>query len=357
MERLQALWQALRGYDPAPLDAAPKPAGLLGRLFGRTTAPPRREPPQGLYLVGEVGRGKSMLMDLFFETAEVPRKQRLHFHAFMQQAHRRIHGWKQVHGDSADPIPPLADSVAADAALLCFDEFQVHDIADAMILGRLFEALFARGTVMVATSNTAPDDLFKGQPGRDAFLPFITLIKRRVEVWPLAAARDYRRERIRSLPTWHVPADGRAEAALDTAFTELTGQARGEPMELPLLGRVIEVPEAARGVARFDFNQLCGKPLGPADYLAIARAFHSLVVDDIPRLGPENFDKARRFITCIDTLYEHRCKLVASAASTPDQLYERGTNAAMFERTASRLTEMQSQEYLTLPHLGGQSSA
>ena len=352
--RLQALWQALRGYDPAPLDAAPKPAGLLGRLFGRASAPARQDPPRGLYLVGEVGRGKSMLMDLFFETAEVPRKQRLHFHAFMQQAHRRIHGWKQVHGDSADPIPPLADSIAADAALLCFDEFQVHDIADAMILGRLFEALFARGTVIVATSNTAPDDLFKGQPGRDAFLPFIALIKRHVEVWPLAAARDYRRERIRSLPTWHVPADGRAEAALDAAFAALTGQERGTPIELPLLGRAIEVPEAARGVARFDFNQLCGKPLGPADYLAIAQAFHSLVVDGIPRLGPENFDKARRFITCVDTLYEHRCKLVASAASSPDQLYERGTNAAMFERTASRLAEMQSQEYLALPHLGGQ---
>ncbi|MEY3729568.1 MAG: hypothetical protein RLZZ57_324 [Pseudomonadota bacterium] len=351
--RLQALWLALRGYDPAPLDTAPKPAGLLGRLFGRASAPARQDPPRGLYLVGEVGRGKSMLMDLFFETAEVPRKQRLHFHAFMQQAHRRIHGWKQVHGDSADPIPPLADSIAVDAALLCFDEFQVHDIADAMILGRLFEALFARGTVIVATSNTAPDDLFKGQPGRDAFLPFIALINRHVEVWPLVAARDYRRERIRSLPTWHVPADGRAEAALDAAFATLTGQERGAPIELPLLGRVIEVPEAARGVARFDFNALCGKPLGPADYLAIAQAFHSLVVDDIPRLGPENFDKARRFITCVDTLYEHRCKLVASAASSPDQLYERGTNAAMFERTASRLAEMQSQEYLALPHLGG----
>ena len=355
VERLQSLWQSLRGYDPAPLEAAAKPSGLLGRLFGRSAASPRAELPQGLYLVGEVGRGKSMLMDLFFETAEVPRKQRLHFHAFMQQAHRRIHGWKQVHGDSADPIPPLADSIAADAALLCFDEFQVHDIADAMILGRLFEALFARGTVIVATSNTAPDDLFKGQPGRDAFLPFIALINRHVEVWPLVAARDYRRERIRSLPTWHVPADGRAEAALDAAFAALTGQEKGAPMGLPLLGRVIEVPEAARGVARFDFNQLCGKPLGPADYLAIAQAFHSLVVDGIPRLGPENFDKARRFITCIDTLYEHRCKLVASAASTPDQLYERGTNAAMFERTASRLSEMQSQEYRALAHLGGQS--
>jgi cell division protein ZapE len=355
VERLQSLWQSLRGYDPAPLEPIAKPSGLLGRLFGRSAASPRAEPPQGLYLVGEVGRGKSMLMDLFFETAEVPRKQRLHFHAFMQQAHRRIHGWKQAHGDSADPIPPLADSIAADAALLCFDEFQVHDIADAMILGRLFEALFARGTVIVATSNTAPDDLFKGQPGRDAFLPFIALINRHVEVWPLVAARDYRRERIRSLPTWHVPADGRAEAALDAAFAALTGQEKGAPMGLPLLGRVIEVPEAARGVARFDFNQLCGKPLGPADYLAIAQAFHSLVVDGIPRLGPENFDKARRFITCIDTLYEHRCKLVASAASTPDQLYERGTNAAMFERTASRLSEMQSQEYRALAHLGGQS--
>ncbi|MBM3589436.1 MAG: AFG1 family ATPase [Alphaproteobacteria bacterium] len=356
-ERLQALWRALLAYDPAPLADAPKPAGLLGRLLGRATAPARPDPPQGLYLVGEVGRGKSMLMDLFFETAEVPRKQRLHFHAFMQQVHRRIHGWKQAHGESADPISPLADSIAADAALLCFDEFQVHDIADAMILGRLFEALFARGTVIVATSNTAPDDLFKGQPGRDAFLPFIALINRHVEVWPLVAARDYRRARIRNLPTWHVPADGRSEAALDAAFAELTGQTRGTPTALAVLGREIEVPGAALGVARFEFNQLCGKPLGPADYLAIAEAFHTLLLDDIPRLGPENFDKARRFIICIDTLYEHRCKLVASAACSPDQLYERGTNAAMFERTASRLTEMQSQEYLALPHLGRQTPA
>ena len=352
--RLQRLWQDLKGYDPAPLNAEPaKPSGLLGRLFGRQPqAPAAPAAPKGLYLVGEVGRGKSMLMDLFFETAEVPRKQRLHFHAFMQQAHRRIHGWKRAHGDTADPIPPLADSVAADAALLCFDEFQVHDIADAMILGRLFEALFARGTVMVATSNTAPDDLFKGQPGRDAFLPFIALIKQRVEVLPLAAQRDYRRERIRNLPTWHVPPDGRAERALDAAFAALSGEAQGQPRRLALLGRVIDIPSEARGVARFDFDQLCGRPLGPADYLAIANAFHSLVVDGIPRLGPENFDKARRFITCVDTLYEHRCKLVASAEASPDQLYERGTNAAMFERTASRLEEMQSQDYRALPHLG-----
>lgn len=350
-ERLQDLWRRLRGYDPKPETAAQP--GFLARLFG-TRKPVDEAPngtPLGLYLVGEVGRGKSMLMDLFFACAEVPRKQRLHFHQFMQQAHRRIHAWKKEHGDTEDPIPPLADSIAAEAALLCFDEFQVHDIADAMILGRLFEALFQRGVVVVATSNTEPDDLFKGRPGRDAFLPFITLIKKRIEVLRLEAARDYRRERIRGLPTWHAPVDGRAERALDSAFRELTGQEHGEPTRLAVLGRWLDVPQAARGVARFDFEALCGRPLGPADYLALATQMHTLVIDGIPRLGPENFDKARRFITLVDALYEHRCKLVASAEALPDLLYERGENAAMFERTASRLVEMQSQAYLALPHL------
>ena len=358
-ERLQDLWRRLRDYDPKP-EAAAQP-GFLARIFG-TRRPVDEAPegtPQGLYIVGEVGRGKSMLMDLFFACADVPRKQRLHFHQFMQQAHRRIHAWKQALGDDAaarpsqdaDPIPPLADSIATDAALLCFDEFQVHDIADAMILGRLFEALFQRGVVVVATSNTEPDDLFKGKPGRDAFLPFIALIKKRVEVLRLDAARDYRRERIRGLPTWHAPVDGRAERALDSAFRELTGEEHGDPARLAVLGRWVEVPQAARGVARFDFDDICGRPLGPADYLAIATQMHTLVIDGIPRLGPENFDKARRFITLVDALYEHRCKLVASAEAMPDLLYERGENAAMFERTASRLVEMQSQTYLALQHL------
>jgi cell division protein ZapE len=292
-----------------------------------------------------------MLMDLFFACAEVPRKKRLHFHQFMQQCHRRIHAWKQQNPQGEDPIQPLADSIFAEAALLCFDEFQVHDITDAMILGRLFEALFARGVVVVATSNTAPDDLFRGKPGRDAFLPFIALIKKRLNVLHLEAARDYRRERIRGLPTWHVPADGRAERALDAAFRELTGQDHAPPARLAVLGREVEIPEAARGVARADFETLCGQPLGPADYLALATHYHSLVLDGVPRLGPENFDKARRFVTLIDSLYEHRCKLIASAEAPPDSLYERGENAAMFERTASRLIEMQSQDYLALPHL------
>jgi cell division protein ZapE len=353
-EALQDLWRRTRGYDPDP--ELPEPGGFFARFLRRrksedeqASAPPGT--PMGLYLVGEVGRGKSMLMDLFFACAEVRRKRRIHFHQFMQQCHGRIHAWKKQHGDTADPIPALADSISAEAALLCFDEFQVHDIADAMILGRLFQALFARGTVVVATSNTVPDDLFRGRPGRDAFLPFIALIKRRLDVLVLEAARDYRRERIRGLPTWHAPVDGRAERALDAAFAELTGEAHGAPQHLAVLGRALEVPQAARGVARFDFDQLCGKPLGPADYLALATHFHTLVLDGVPRLGPDNFDKARRFITLVDALYEHRVKLVASAAAAPDALYERGENAAMFERTASRLMEMQSQDYLGLPHL------
>jgi cell division protein ZapE len=350
VEILQDLWRRLRGYEPKQEE--PEKSGFMARFFRRK--PVEDEPgnsPQGLYLVGEVGRGKSMLMDLFFACADVPRKKRIHFHQFMQQSHARIHAWRKQHGDGADPIPPLADQILAEAALLCFDEFQVHDIADAMILGRLFEALFARGTVIVATSNTAPDDLFKGRPGRDAFLPFIQLINRHVAVLQLKSAQDYRRDRIHGLPTWHAPVDGRAERALDAAFLELTGRKRGEPETISVLGRKVTLPQAVGGVARADFDDLCGVPLGPADYLAISTHFHTLVLDGVPRLGPDNFDRARRFITLIDTLYEHRCKLVASAAADPDRLYEQGENAAMFQRTASRLLEMQSHEYLGLAHL------
>jgi cell division protein ZapE len=351
-EILQDLWRRTRGYDPHPDE--PEQGGFFARFMRRKPVAAEEAPagtPMGLYLVGDVGRGKSMLMDLFFDTAEVARKRRIHFHQFMQDVHQRIHAWKKQHGDTADPIPPLADSVTAEAALLCFDEFQVHDIADAMILGRLFQALFARGTVVVATSNTAPADLFRGRPGRDAFLPFIGLISRRLDLLTLEAARDYRRDRIRAMPTWHVPPDGLAERALDAAFAELTGVRHGEATRLSLLGRSLDVPQAARGVARFDFEALCGRPLGPADYLALATHFHTLVLDGIPRLGPENFDRARRFITLVDALYEHRVKLVASAEAVPDRLCEAGDSAAMFERTASRLNEMQSQDWLGLPHL------
>ena len=200
------MWTTLRGYDPPP--RRPNGIGLFSRLLRRDPSP---EQPNGLYIVGEVGRGKSMLMDLFFAAADVRRKQRIHFHRFMQNVHARFHAFRRANPEIDDPIPPLADSIAAEAALLCFDEFQVNDIADAMILGRLFQALFDRGVVVVATSNIAPDDLFKGQPGRDAFLPFIELIKQRLDVVTMDAGRDFRRERLRGMRTWLVPADARAD--------------------------------------------------------------------------------------------------------------------------------------------------
>ncbi len=347
-ERLQDLWAKLRGYDPPP---QPDRARFIGRLLRRRPVDEAPSGPSGLYLVGEVGRGKSMLMDLFFAEAQVARKQRIHFHAFMQDIHARVFAWKQANPGGADPVPPLADEIARGAALLCFDEFQVNDIVDAMILGRLFGALFDRAVVVVATSNTTPDDLFRGKPGRDAFLPFIALIKQHLDVLVLDGGHDFRRERLRGLPTWHVPADGRADVALDRAFAALSGGAAPKAQRLTVNGRTLRVPLAADGVARFDFAALCGQPLGPGDYLAIATQFQALVLDGVPRLGPENYDQARRFITLVDALYEHRVKLVASADAAPDQLYERGEGAKAFERTASRLEEMQSNDWIALQHL------
>lgn len=348
-ETLQALWVRLRGYDPRPVPS--EASGLLSRLFRRIPGREAPEPIRGLYLVGEVGRGKSMLMDMFFGTAEVPRKKRLHFHEFMAQCHKRIHAWKRAHPDGTDPIPPLADSIASEAALLCFDEFQVQDVADAMILGRLFQALFARGTVVVATSNTAPDDLFAGRPGRDAFLPFIAILKQNLEVLTLAAARDYRRNRAPGIAVWHVPADAAAERALDEAFRTLAGVEKGEPLTLSVFGRDLRLSEAANGVVRARFEELCGAALGPADYLALASHVHTLVLSGIPRFTPETRDRARRFVLLVDALYEHRCRLIASAEAEPDALCTEGEEAAIFARTASRLMEMRSADYLAREHL------
>jgi len=347
-ERLQSLWVKLRGYNPHPKAA---PNGWVGKLLRRKQVDEAGEHPNGLYLVGEVGRGKSMLMDLFFEAAEVPRKRRIHFHEFMQETHRRFHQIKRDNPGIDDPIPPLADLIAEEAALLCFDEFQVHDIVDAMILGRLFEALFARLVVVVATSNTVPDDLFKGKPGRDAFLPFIALLKKHLDVLVLDAARDYRRERAHGLKAWYAPADRRADAAMDEVFATLTEGVAPHASSLTIAGRKLAVPLTAAGVARFDFLALCGVPLGAGDYLALATHYHTILLDGIPRLSPDNFDEARRFVTLIDALYEHRVKLYASAAAMPDDLYRSGEGAKIFERTASRLEEMQSDTYLALPHL------
>ena len=345
---LQDLWTKLRGYNPSPKTQA---NGWVGKLLRRKQVDDVVDRPNGLYLVGDVGRGKSMLMDLFFEAADVPRKKRIHFHEFMQDAHRRFHAIKRDNPAIDDPIPPLADLIAEEAALLCFDEFQVHDIVDAMILGRLFEALFARQVVVVATSNTLPDDLYKGKPGRDAFLPFIALLKQKLDVLVLDAARDYRRERLHGLKTWYAPADTRADFALEQLFAELADGAPIKPDQLIIAGRTLTVPLRANGAARFDFHALCGVPLGPGDYLALATHYHTLLIDGIPRLSPDNFDEARRFVTLVDALYEHRVKLYASAAARPDDLYRAGEGAKIFERTASRLEEMQSEDYLRLPHL------
>jgi len=288
---------------------------------------------------------------MFFATAEVPRRRRIHFHAFMQEAHRRIFAWKQANPGGDDPIPPLADSIAEEAILLCFDEFQINDIADAMMLGRLFEALFERGVVVVATSNTVPDDLFRGQPGRDAFLPFIDVLKRHLDVLVLDSQQDYRRMRNATGDTWHVPPGPAARAALDRAFRALSEGAALRPVTLTVMGRALDVPQAAGGVARFAFPDLCARNLGAGDYLAIATHFNAVVLDDIPLLTPDNHNEARRFINLIDNLYDHRVKLVASAAAQPDALYPDGAGAQAFERTASRLVEMQTEAYFGLAHL------
>ncbi len=359
----QRIGRGLLDEDPAQLAAAARldelwlgltsqpgggaPGSMVRRLLGRRPPPP----PRGVYLVGQVGRGKSMLMDLFFEQVTDRPGRRVHFHRFMQEAHARVHAMKRAQPGLADPIPPLADMIASEAALLCFDEFQVNDIADAMILGRLFDALFARRVVIVATSNTLPEALFQNRPGADAFRPFIARIRAELDTVLLDGPRDYRRGGIRGLPTWHAPAGRRAEQALDDAFLRLTGGAAPHAETLEVMGRRVAVPMAGDGVARFDFEALCAQALGAGDYLALARRFPALILDAVPRLGPANFDVARRFIVLVDALYEARVKLIASAEDRPDRIYEHGEGAVAFERTASRLEEMQTQAYLALPHL------
>ena len=353
--------EGLLAPDPAQLLAAEKLQSLHNALArpgdggrggwrARLGLGRRAEPAtQGLYLFGPVGTGKSMLMDIFFAGAPPAKKRRVHFHAFMLEVHEALHRLrKEANGD---PIPPLARSIAAEARLLCFDEFQVADIADAMLLGRLFEALFEEGLVVVATSNYPPDDLYKGGLQRENFLPFIDLLKERVDILELDGGRDYRRRRISELDVYHTPLGAAAEAALLRAFARLTDAAAPGPETLIVQGRRLEVRKAAKGVAFFDFDELCRKPLGAADYLAIAGRFHAVILDGVPRLSADERNAARRLITLIDALYEHRVKLVMAADDLPDRLYAAGDGAFDFRRTASRLMEMQSRDYLAQEHL------
>jgi cell division protein ZapE len=325
----------------------------LGWLFAKRSP---AEPMKGLYIYGDVGRGKTMLMDLFFAASTVQRKRRAHFHEFMADVHERVHIFRQKikSGEIADddPIGFTAAALAEESWLLCFDEFHVTDIADAMILGRLFTRLFENGVVVVATSNVEPDELYKDGLNRALFLPFIALLHQYMDVVQLEAPKDFRLEKLSAQPVWYVPADEDAEVALDNAWQRLTGMLSGEPCDIAAKGRVIRVPEAARGIARFSFRQLCEQPLGASDYLRIAREFHTVILENIPVMDYPQRNEAKRFIALIDTLYDNGVKLVASAAAEPAALYlaTEGYEANEFKRTASRLIEMRSAEYLALPH-------
>lgn len=334
----------------------------LGWLFCKK--PP--EPVKGLYIWGSVGRGKTMLMELFYEVTPVSPKKRVHFHAFMADIHARIFAFRQKvkagEVKDTDPIPPVAAQVAAEARLLCFDEFTVTDIADAMILGRLFSALFLKGVTVVCTSNVEPSRLYEDGLNRALFLPFIALLQERMAVIELDSRTDFRLEKLGGAPVWYVPADAAAQAALDDAFLKLTGARSGPPVTLTVKGHEFVVPQGLRGVARASFNDLCAKPLGASDYLAMAEKFHTLILDDIPVMEIEKRNEAKRFILLIDELYDTQTKLIASAAAEPTELYKAtsGREAFEFDRTASRLIEMRSHDYLALPHgrthLGGSST-
>ncbi len=345
-EALADLEARLAGYKPV------RKKKLLGRLFADKDAPP----PRGLYIHGEVGRGKTMLMDLFFQHSSVAHKRRAHFHEFMAEVHERIYGYRQniARGEIADGdvIALTAAAIFDEAWLLCFDEFHVTDIADAMILGRLFSKLFELGTVVVATSNVAPEDLYKGGLNRALFLPFIAQISDHMDVLRLDARTDFRLEKLVGVKMWLVPADAKAEAALDKAWARMTGNARCKPRDISIKGRVLHVPCAADGVARFSFADLCEKPLAASDYLRLAHDYHTILIDRIPVMDYPERNAAKRFIALIDTLYDNAVKLMASAAADPTSLYlaTEGDEANEFKRTSSRLIEMSSQSYLALPH-------
>jgi cell division protein ZapE len=345
-EALADLEQRLSNYKPF------RKQGLLGRLF----ADKDERPPRGLYIHGEVGRGKTMLMDLFFQHSSVAHKRRAHFHEFMAEAHERIYGYRQniTRGEIADGdvIALTAASIFDEAWLLCFDEFHVTDIADAMILGRLFKKLFELGTVVVATSNVGPEDLYKGGLNRALFLPFIAQISDHMEVLRLDARTDFRLEKLAGVKMWLVPADSAAAAALDKAWASMTGNARGKSRDISIKGRILHVPCSADGVARFSFMDLCEKPLAASDYLRLAHDYHTIMVDRIPVMDYPERNAAKRFITLIDTLYDNAVKLMATAEADPLSLYlaTEGHEANEFKRTSSRLIEMSSESYLALPH-------
>jgi cell division protein ZapE len=341
VEKLQLLHMRLTDYDPAK----GKQVALGWFGFGRKAAKADKA-LTGLYLFGGVGRGKSMLMDLFFATAPVEPKRRVHFHAFMQEVHAGIHAARKTNVD--DPIQPVADAIAAGAVLLCFDEFQVTDITDAMILGRLFEALFARHVVVVATSNRPPDDLYKDGLNRGVFLPFIRMLHDRVDLVELDTPVDYRQGLDDAGCSYFTPLGPVASAGMDAAWRRETGGEPSTPLTLSIHGRRIRITQATEDAGRASFGELCENPLGPSDYLAIAGRFAAFFIDGIPRLGWSQNNEAKRFVTLIDAFYEARVRLYCSAEVLPAQIYTEGKGGFEFDRTVSRLTEMQSADWMRL---------
>ena len=335
VERLDLLAAELEGRRPD--------RGLRLSIF----RVPKRVTPaalRGLYIWGGVGRGKTMMMDLFHLAVGFSPRRRVHFHQFMAEVHERIARGRAT--TDGDPIPYVAGEIAGEAQLLCFDEFHVTDIADAMILGRLFKALFERGVIVVATSNVPPDRLYWNGLNRQLFLPFVSMLEDKLDILEIAAAKDYRLEKLQGQALYFHPADEAAKAAIDAIWLRLVGSEIGERAAVACHGRMIPVPQAASGVARFSFSDLCAQPLVGADYLAIAKAYSTLIIEDIPLLTPDRRNEARRFITLIDTLYDQAICLVASAAAEPDELYPAGDGADLFVRTASRLMEMRSETWL-----------
>ena len=331
------------------LEAIPPRGSTLWRFLGK-----KPDPVRGLYLWGGVGRGKSMLMDLFFDAVQINRKRRAHFHEFMLDIHARLRVEREK--EAGDPIPPLVAAVADDARLLCFDEMVVNNMADAAIMSRLFAGLFDAGVTVITTSNRHPDDLYKDGLNRQLFLPFIELVKQRLDVMALNGPTDYRRDRLGQARTWLTPNGPEATQEISETFFRLTDYPPEDRAHVPAIdidvggARMLHVPKALKGVAVFSFKRLCAEARGAADYLAIARRFHTVILVGIPVLGPQNRNEAARFVTLIDALYEYRVKLLACADAAPDALYPVGDGRFEFDRTVSRLLEMQSEEYLAEGH-------
>ena len=332
------------------LEKANASIGLVGRLLGR-----KAHSPRGVYMWGGVGRGKSMLMDLFHQTLAIPEKRRVHFHAFMMEVHALLRDERKK--EAGDPILPVAATIGRNLRCLAFDEMVVNNSADAMIMSRLFAALIRdEGVTVVTTSNRAPSQLYKDGLNREHFLPFIALIESELDVKTLDGPTDYRLQRLGGMATWHMPLGEEATAQTREAFYRLTDYPPEDAEHVPAadldLGgnRKLHVPKSLKGVGVFSFKRLCGEPRGAADYLAIAHAYHTVVIVGIPKMGPDKRNEAARFVTLIDALYENKVKLIAAADAAPEDLYEAGTGRFEFERTVSRLNEMQSQDYLALGH-------